>query len=68
MRKGVNWDKVREWLEEQEEEEEKEWKYIGEAYDVLREKVEKHGIKTVTITGRSKGWWKKEWRKGSPKG
>ena len=41
MRKEIDWDKVRGRLEEQEElEEEKEWKYIGEAYGELRKKME----------------------------
>ena len=46
----------------EEVEEKKEWKYIGEAYDVLKEKVEEKWTRTVTITGRSKRWWKREWK------
>ena len=55
MRKETNWDKASEWLEQQQEgEEHKEWKYIGEAYDELREKMDKQWTRTVTIMGRSK--------------
>ena len=55
VRKETNWDKASEWLEQQQEgEEHKEWKYIGEAYDELREKMDKQWTRTVTIMGRSK--------------
>ena len=40
VRKEINWDKVREWLKGQEEGEgERQWEYIGDAYEVLKKIV-----------------------------
>ena len=40
-----------------------EWKYMGEAYESLREKVRTEWQREVQITGRSNRWWKREWKK-----
>ena len=38
--KEINWDAFREWLQQEENLGEKEWKYVGQEYKQLREKME----------------------------
>ena len=62
-RTETDWDKVRKWLEEQEEKEKEpaEWEFVGDPYEQLRQ-FNKTCTRTVKICGRSKRWWKREWK------
>ena len=61
-RTETDWDKVRAWLKEQEDNKEEpaeEWEMVGDAYKQLRE-LSKPWRGTVKICGRSKRWRMKE--------
>ena len=60
-RTEMDWDKVRKWLEEREENQEEltEWQMVGDPYKQLRE-LSKSWTRVVRICVRSKRWWKKE--------
>ena len=57
----IDWEAVSKYVEGEEGREEKTYSYVGEAYaEILR--LKKGGWeRKVTIVGRSKRWWKKEW-------
>ena len=59
----TDWDKVREWLESKQErlEEAMEWEMVGDPYKELRE-LSNLWTRVVRICGRSKRWWKREWK------
>ena len=59
----TDWDKGRQWLENEEEnpEESKAWKIVGDPYEEVRE-FSKAWIRTMRICRRSKQWWKNEWK------
>ena len=59
----TDWDKVRAWLEGQEENKEglAEWEMVGDPYEQLRE-LSKSWPRVVRICGKRKRWWKREWK------
>jgi len=45
-----------------EKDEECEVERVGEAYEILRSKMENEWTRVVTIVGKSKPWWKASWK------
>jgi len=57
--KRIDWEAVEKWVEKREEFD-AEW--VGDAYEALRKKVREEWTREVRIVGRSKPWWKAEWK------
>jgi len=57
--KRTDWEKVREWVEKKEE---CNVRVVGEAYEMLKKKLDQEWTRVVTIVGKSKPWWKAEWK------
>lgn len=58
----IDWEAVNKYLEREEEKKtETRWEYVGEAYKELVRVKSEEWERKITIVGRSKPWWKKEW-------
>jgi len=57
--KRIDWKKVQEWVEKDEEYKPTE---LGEAYECLKKKAGEEWSREVRITGKSKPWWKASWK------
>jgi len=63
--KRINWEAVQEYVRDEEEGKKvcgKNLTYVGEAYEKIVQLKEEKWERTVTIVGKSKPWWKKEWK------
>jgi len=57
--KRIDWERVTEYVERNEE---YQAARLGEAYVTLRKKMQAEWMREIKITGKSKPWWKSEWK------
>ena len=62
-RTETDWVKVKQWLDEKEEnpDDKARWEFLGDPYGELRS-LSKSCEREIRVCGKSKRWWKKQWK------